>query len=109
MLNTTAGFTRRALLSSGSAAVGLASAPTFAKVAARAGRPASFRETIDEFADEVLQALPETATSLGVDKGARAGLRAKLSDGSAAGNARLRRIAEFLLLKRSGAKLRADA
>ena len=88
MLNTTAGFTRRALLSSGSAAVGLASAPTFAKVAARAARPASFRETIDEFADEVLQALPETATSLGVDKGARAGLRAKLSDGSAAGNAR---------------------
>ena len=88
MTNTTVAFSRRVLLSTGAAAASLATAPTFAKVAAHAARPASFKATIDEFADEVLRASPETATSLGVDTGARAELRAKLSDGSEAGNAR---------------------
>lgn len=84
-------FTRRALLSTGSLAVGVAAAPALAKVAqvaTRAATPSNFRQTIDAFADEVLQFSPETATSLGVDTGARASLRAKLSDGSEAGNAR---------------------
>ena len=81
-------LTRRALLSTGSVAAGMAATPAFAKVAARATRPATFRQTIDGFAEEVLKFSPETATSLGVDTGSRAGLRAKLSDGSAAGSAR---------------------
>ena len=88
MTPTSFTFTRRALLSTGSVAAGMAATPAFAKAAARAARPASFRQTIDGFAEEVLQFSPETATSLGVDTGPRAGLRAKLSDGSAAGNAK---------------------
>lgn len=82
-------FTRRALLSTGTAAAGLAATPTFAKAAATAKLKASpFRATIDDIAEEVLKFSPETATSLGVDTGARAGLRAKFADGSEAGNAR---------------------
>ncbi len=81
-------ITRRALLSTGSVAAGVAATPAFAKVAARAARPASFRQTIDGFAEEILRFSPETATSLGVDTGPRAALRARLSDGSAAGNAK---------------------
>ncbi len=81
-------FTRRALLSTGSVAAGMAATPVLAKAAAKAARPATFRQTIDGFAEELLRFSPETATSLGVDTGARAGLRAKLGDGSATGSAR---------------------
>ena len=81
-------LSRRALISSGAAAAGAAATPALAKVAAKAAQPASFRATIDGIAEDVLRFSPETATSLGVDTGARAGLRAKLSDGSAAGNAK---------------------
>ncbi|MFM7708663.1 MAG: DUF885 domain-containing protein, partial [Gammaproteobacteria bacterium] len=50
---------------------------------------------LDEAARNLLQLFPETATSLGVDRGADARLRSKLGDRSAAGQraiaARLRR------------------
>lgn len=44
---------------------------------------------LDEIADNLLRLLPETATSLGLDTGARAGLRRQLADRSAAGQKRL--------------------
>jgi len=99
MTTSSHSFTRRALLSSGSVAAGIAATPALAKVAARAARPTAFRQTIDGFAEEVLQLSPETATSLGVDTGARAGLRAKLSDGSEAGNARFAAAAASMMTR----------
>jgi uncharacterized protein (DUF885 family) len=44
---------------------------------------------LDGIADNLLRLLPETATSLGVDTGARAALRSRLADRSAAGQQRL--------------------
>ena len=44
---------------------------------------------LDELADHLLTLGPEGATSLGVDTGARAGLRSRLSDASAAGKQRV--------------------
>lgn len=70
-------------------------ATTPARLAARPG-PATEEAAsalLDSIADNLLRHQPETATSLGVDKGARAGLRALLTDRSAAGQ---RRIAETL-------------
>ncbi len=99
MTTTSFTFTRRALLSTGTVAAGVAATPSLAKVAARAARPASFRQMIDGFAEEVLQFSPETATSLGVDTGPRAGLRAKLSDGSEAGNAKFAAAAAGMMAR----------
>lgn len=99
MINTNFALTRRALLSTGSAAAALAATPAFAKIAAGKKKPSVFRATIDGFAEEVLKFSPETATSLGVDTGARGGLRAKLSDGSAAGNARFAAAAAGMMTK----------
>jgi uncharacterized protein (DUF885 family) len=92
-------FSRRALLSTGSAAVGFVATPALAKVATNKAAPSPFHATIDGIAEEVLQFSPETATSLGVDTGARAGLRAKLSDGSAAGNARFAAAAAGMMTR----------
>jgi uncharacterized protein (DUF885 family) len=44
---------------------------------------------LDELADNLLRLLPESATSLGVDTGARAALRSQLADRSADGQQRL--------------------
>ncbi len=99
MAITNLAFTRRALLSTGSAAAGLAATPAFAKMATGKAKPSAFRATIDGFAEEILKTSPESATSLGVDTGARAGLRAKLSDGSAAGNARFAATAAGMMTK----------
>lgn len=93
-------FTRRAVLSTGTAAAGLAATPVLAKAAAAATSKASpFRATIDGIAEEILKFSPETATSLGVDTGARAGLRAKLGDGSEAGNARFAATAAQMMTR----------
>jgi uncharacterized protein (DUF885 family) len=46
---------------------------------------AEARAVLDDIADRLLRLVPETATSLGVDTGARADLRARLMDRSAAG------------------------
>jgi uncharacterized protein (DUF885 family) len=53
-----------------------------------AGEDARFRAMLDGFFYERLDESPEQATRLGLDTGARAALRGKLSDGSAAGVAR---------------------
>ncbi|WP_298092086.1 DUF885 family protein [uncultured Sphingomonas sp.] len=48
----------------------------------------ALREMLDRFFYERLEDAPEQATSLGLDSGARAGLKARLSDASRAGEAR---------------------
>jgi uncharacterized protein (DUF885 family) len=54
---------------------------------------ADARAMLDDIGDHLLRLVPETATSLGLDTGARAELRAQLMDRSAAGQ---QRIAEQL-------------
>jgi uncharacterized protein (DUF885 family) len=77
---------RRTVITGGAAALGVATIPA-AALALTAPAPDKFRQVLDSIADQVLGFSPETATSLGVDVGPRAGLRARLSDGSPAGNA----------------------
>jgi uncharacterized protein (DUF885 family) len=77
---------RRTILTGGAAALGLAGVPLAAR-AVTAAATTPFRSVLDRIADQVLVLSPETATSLGVDVGPLAGLRAKLSDGSPAGYA----------------------
>jgi uncharacterized protein (DUF885 family) len=50
---------------------------------------ADARGLLDELADNLLRLLPEDATSLGIDTGARASLRSQLTDRSAAGQQRI--------------------
>ena len=74
--------TRREFIASSSAAVALASLPAGA---AGTDRNAAAEATLAQMAEELLIDYPETATSLGVDTGARAGLKSKLADRSAQG------------------------
>ena len=84
--------TRRTLMASSAAAAGIAATPALRQGRGKGGgkTPASqsLHATLDAIADRVLALSPETATSLGVDVGPRAALRARLSDGSALGAAR---------------------
>lgn len=74
---------RRAFLSSSAALLGAtAFTPAFAQ------GNAQLAQLFDAMAEEALANSPESATQLGLDKGPRAALRGKLSDGSAAGIAR---------------------
>ena len=50
---------------------------------------ADARAVLDELAENLLRLLPESATSLGLDSGARASLRAQLTDRSAPGQQRI--------------------
>jgi len=79
---------RRHLLGGSAALLGFASAPALARVAAKKGGKRPLRVALDSIAEQVLRLQPENATSLGIDTGARAGLRAQFADGSVAGNAR---------------------
>ncbi|KQN11856.1 DUF885 family protein [Sphingomonas aurantiaca] len=56
--------------------------------AASRSRDADFRAMLDRFFYERLQDSPEQATSLGLDTGARAGLKSRLDDTSRAGEAK---------------------
>src|SRR5438093_13756352 len=61
-----------------------------------APKPATTKEAdalalLDGLADNLLRLMPESATSLGVDTGARAALRSQLADRSAAGQQRVAR------------------
>jgi uncharacterized protein (DUF885 family) len=63
---------------------------TLAAAQLSAAAPASAKDAaavkmLSEFTEELLVDYPESATMLGIDKGARAGLKAKLADRSAAG------------------------
>ncbi len=74
---------RRHLLVAGTAAALTAGAPK-AKVANAAATPgdAALNRYLDRVSEHVLRVNPEVATSLGLDTGARAALRSKLSDAS---------------------------
>ena len=65
--------------------------------AAGRDQDAAAQKLLAEFAEELLVDYPESATALGIDKGARAALKAKLSDRSAAGqDAIAQRVAKRL-------------
>ncbi len=72
---------RRAFLATTAAAV---AAPAFAQ----GSEDAKLRALLDRIFEESVDDSPQRATSLGLDKGARAGLKAKLDDDSLAGKAR---------------------
>ncbi len=80
---------RRLLLPSVTSASARSAAPAFAKAAHKAaGQAASpFRKLLDQFAEEILQLSPTTATSLGLDKGAHAALKSQLGDAGPKGDA----------------------
>ncbi len=93
-------LTRRRMISASALTVGAASAPIWAGGAASAAAPTPtptrFRATIDAFADEALAQDPAQATSLGVDNGTRAGLRAQPADNSLAGHARFAALTDSM-------------
>ena len=60
-----------------------------AVIAPAATIEADARALLDELAENLLRLLPESATSLGIDTGARAPLRAQLTDRSASGQQRI--------------------
>ena len=78
---------RRQLLLGAAAASVAVSAPSLTFAAAAAGPVADpkLAALLDRFVQEMLTASPETATSLGLDTGANAGLKNKLNDASIAG------------------------
>jgi uncharacterized protein (DUF885 family) len=88
-------FTRREII------VGLAYGATLPLMSACSGEPASSpapapagndadaRALLDEIGNSLLRLVPETATSLGLDTGARAELRSQLMDRSAEGQQRI--------------------
>lgn len=81
-------LSRRHLLFTG-AALGLAATPLAALAAeAKAVNDPRLAKLLDAFVDEILADSPETATSLGMDKGVRAPLRRRLSDLSSGGRAK---------------------
>ena len=61
------------------------SAASFGTEAAAANQDKSVEKLLGGFSEELLVEYPESATLLGIDNGARAGLKRKLSDRSAAG------------------------
>ena len=93
---------RRLFLSGSAAAALVAGLPARAAAQTPAGEDARLRALLDRFWDEQVAESPESATSLGLDTGANAGLRSRLSDYSAAG-----REAMFARRKARLARLRA--
>ncbi|MDQ3145237.1 MAG: DUF885 domain-containing protein [Pseudomonadota bacterium] len=85
-------FSRRQALATLSAGVATAALPGCASTLSAAARPATEPEAVallESIAENLLAQSPESATTLGLDTGARAILRSRLSDRSAAGQARL--------------------
>ena len=83
------GFSRRqalCLLSAGVASVAITSPRAFAQAPAGEGQVTALLDSIGE---NLLALSPESATSLGIDTGARALLRSRLSDRSKAGQDRV--------------------
>ncbi|URW76006.1 DUF885 family protein [Sphingomonas donggukensis] len=78
---------RRALLAGGGA-LAVASALPVVPATAAARDDAAFRAMLDRFFYDRLAESPEGATRLGLDTGARAGLRSKLSDEGSRGRVR---------------------
>ena len=72
-----------------SAALPLASGCARALAATRATTDAQASALLDSIGENLLRLSPESATSLGIDKGPRAGFRSRLGDRSALGQRRL--------------------
>ena len=86
--------TRREFIAGTGAAI--AALSSLAACAKREAAPAAV-DPLAGIADEMLADYPENATSLGIDNGARAGLKARLTDRSSAGQQAIaRRVAERL-------------
>jgi uncharacterized protein (DUF885 family) len=84
---------RREFIAGAGAAIALANLP--ARAAENAD--AAAQRLIAEFAEEMMVDYPESATSLGIDKDKRAGLKTKLQDRSAAGQQAIaKRVAKRL-------------
>src|SRR5258708_19675795 len=75
---------RRSLLVTAAAAGLVARSATAAPKVAGPPGDAAINRYFDGLSNEILTKNPETATSLGLDSGARAALKSKLSDASAA-------------------------
>ena len=60
-------------------------AANLATQAAATNKDAAAEKLLTEFTEELLVDYPESATQLGIDNGARSGLKSKLADRSAAG------------------------
>lgn len=81
-------FTRRDLLAYSASAAALSALPVHA-LAAAANEDARASGVLDAITEQMLRDFPEQATSLGIDKGARAALKSRLTDTSEAGKQRL--------------------
>jgi uncharacterized protein (DUF885 family) len=79
--------TRRALIRN-AGAIGLAGAIPSPLLAMQGSGDAAANALLDQIAEEHLRLAPTTATSLGIDTGARAALKSRLSDSSPEGVAR---------------------
>jgi uncharacterized protein (DUF885 family) len=123
MSNKSQNFTRRDLLLSALSATAVGALPLLpgmaraqtaaaATLATPAAGDAPFTKLIDNFAEEILRLSPTTATSLGLDKGERAGLKSQLENVSRSGDAAWAGQVKSMLKRLSGidrAKLGADA
>ena len=92
---------RRDMIVGALVGVASAAAPSGAMAAAKAasGPDTRFKAMIGQFAEEIMRLSPESATNLGLDSGARIGLRSKLTDGSPAGQARWAAQAKSMLTR----------
>ncbi len=85
----TASFNRRQLLATLAASGSALALPGCARSLASGPLPPAPETLLDAIAWQLLELGPEGATALGIDKDAHAGLRAKLGDRSAAGQAKI--------------------
>ena len=81
-------FARRDLLAFSAGAAALSALPGRA-LAAVTGEDAAASGALDAITEQFLRDAPELATGLGIDKGARAALKSRLTDSSAAGKQRV--------------------
>jgi len=87
--------TRRDFIVGTGAALAAANLPT--QAASGNAADAAAEKVLAQVAEQLMVDYPESATSLGIDKGSRAALKAKLSDRSAAGQAAIaKRVAQRL-------------
>ncbi len=82
-------FDRRSFLLASTAAAAATGVPAFAQ-----GKKSDLHKMFDSFFQEGLRLRPEGATQLGLDTGANADLRGKLSDASVAGRAAQRALTQ---------------
>jgi uncharacterized protein (DUF885 family) len=92
---------RREMLAMTLAAAAAGSVPGWAAAPAASGDAAAkrFASLLADFAEEILRLKPETATALGLDRGARRALKSRLDSVSAAGDARWAAQARSMLAR----------